>query len=77
MDYVLIPVTQDDMADGRGRLFIQANPLLIVETHVEERCAAPAHSDVDVPPAAVALTYMDVGNRAARWPQRCQFALEQ
>ena len=77
VDYVLIAIAEDDVPNGRRYLFIQADAFFVVQADMEQRRAAPAHANIDVPPAAVALTYMDIGDRAAGRPQRRQFAFEQ
>src|SRR3546814_15668621 len=65
VDYVLIAIAEDDVPNGRRCLFIQADALLVVQADMEQRCSAQAHANIDVPPAAVSLTYIDGGERAA------------
>src|SRR3546814_19473472 len=52
VDYVLIAIAEDDVPNGRRCLFIQADALLVVQADMEQRCAAPAQANIDVPPAA-------------------------
>lgn len=73
VNYLLVPVTKDNVTNGRRRLLIQADTLFVVQADMEQGGAAPAYADIDVPSPAIALADMDVGDRAARGPQRRQF----
>ncbi|RSV14842.1 hypothetical protein CA236_15725 [Sphingomonas sp. ABOLG] len=61
------------MPDSRRCLFIQADTLLVVESDVVQGGATPAHTDIDMPLAAVMLADVDVSERAPWGSHRCQF----
>ena len=73
MHHILVAIAEDDVPNGRRRLFIQTDTLLVVKADVEQGGAAPAHTDIDMPLATVVLADVDVGDRAAWGPHRRQF----
>ena len=76
VDHVIVAIAEDDVPDGRSSLFIQADTLLVVKADMEQRGAAPAHPDVDMPFAGVMLTDMNVRYRPPWRSQRGQLALQ-
>lgn len=73
MDHTLVPVAEHNMSDSRSCLLIQADTLLVVQADMEKGSAAPAHANIDMPLAAVALTNVHVGDRATWRAERRQF----